>query len=221
MKTGLFRTLLIGVSCAFNPAASTALAQDPGEWDSIIVLDVAVDNTVDSIYVPIYLVTDDSVATYNVPLRFSFGAGGINFARIEYIENYFNWDENFDDYIAGADFTRMIGFHDLGGADNEPLNTNSSRVHYMDMVFAVEPGTPDQAGRIDTAYDDINGSMFLGLADGVTGFTPVFVPATITFGDYNTVPTLSEWGMIVLFLLLLAGGTVGVVRKFRGTVAAG
>jgi plastocyanin len=30
-----------------------------------------------------------------------------------------------------------------------------------------------------------------------------------------TVPTLSEWGMIILALLLLAGGTVAVVRRFR------
>ena len=30
-----------------------------------------------------------------------------------------------------------------------------------------------------------------------------------------TVPTLSEWGMIILALLLLAGGTVAVIRRFR------
>jgi len=30
-----------------------------------------------------------------------------------------------------------------------------------------------------------------------------------------TVPTLSEWGMIIMGLMLLAGGTVAIVRRFR------
>lgn len=36
---------------------------------------------------------------------------------------------------------------------------------------------------------------------------------TVTCGEQNEVPTLSEWGMLILGLLLLAAGTVAVVRR--------
>lgn len=36
---------------------------------------------------------------------------------------------------------------------------------------------------------------------------------TVTCAEQNEVPTLSEWGMIILGLLLLAAGTAAVVRK--------
>ncbi len=38
---------------------------------------------------------------------------------------------------------------------------------------------------------------------------------TVTCGGQNEIPTLTEWGMIILGLLLLAAGTMAVVRKRR------
>ena len=32
----------------------------------------------------------------------------------------------------------------------------------------------------------------------------------------QTVPTLSEWGMIILSLLLISVGTIGIIRKRAG-----
>lgn len=47
--------------------------------------------------------------------------------------------------------------------------------------------------------------------EGVPCGSPYYF--TVTCGGQNDIPTLSEWGMIVLALLLLVGGTVAVVRK--------
>jgi hypothetical protein len=38
---------------------------------------------------------------------------------------------------------------------------------------------------------------------------------TVTCGGQNEVPTLTEWGMIILGLLLIAAGTTAVIRKRR------
>jgi F0F1-type ATP synthase assembly protein I len=33
-----------------------------------------------------------------------------------------------------------------------------------------------------------------------------------------TIPTLSEWGMIILALLLLAAGTIGIIRRRKTAI---
>ena len=188
-------------------------AQDPGDQDSIIVENVMIDYAVDSIYVQVFVVTDDSVGFYNSPLRFTFTNHGISFADVRYMASGYDWDENFDDFIDGDDYLRMIGFHDLGGDDNPPLHTNSIRIHYLSIVFEVEPGAPGQVVFIDSANDEINGPVLFGLIDGLTGFTPAFVPGTITYISPADVPTLTEWGMIILALLIPAIGTIAVIRR--------
>ncbi len=194
-------------------------AQDPGDQDSIIVESVIIDQTVDSIYVRVFVVTDDSVGFYNSPLRFTFTNHGINFADVRYMASGYDWDENFDDFIEGDDYLRMIGFHDLGGDDNPPLHTNSNRLHYFSIVFEVEPGAPSQVVFIDPANDEINGPVLFGLNDGLTGFTPGFVPGTITYISTADVPTLTEWGLLIMGLLLLAVGTVAVVRRRKAAIS--
>ncbi len=188
-------------------------AQDPGNQDSIIVESVIVDYPVESIQVRVYVVTDDPVAFYNIPLRFTPTGQGIDFAEVRYVATDYDWDENYDDFIVGDDNLRMIGFHDLGDDDNPPLHTNSIRLHYLSIDFDVEPGAPSQVVFIDPANDDINGPVLFGLTDGITGFTPAFVPGTITYISPADVPTLTEWGMIILALLILAIGTVAVIRR--------
>lgn len=207
------RIILAAAICLLS--AGNIFAQDPGDQDSIIVEDVMIDYAVDSIYVKVYVVTDDSVAFYNLPLEFTSTGYGINFADIRYFASGYDWDENFHDFVDGDDFLRMIGFHDLGGDDNTPLHTNSNRIHYLSIVFDVEPGAPDQVIFIDTTYDDINGPLLFGLTDGITGFTPAFVSGVITYISSEDVPALSEWGMIILALLFLATGTVAVIRSWK------
>lgn len=205
------RTILLAALCLIP--RGYIFAQDPGDQDSVIVENVVIDYAVDSIFVPVFVVTDDSVGFYNSPLRFTFTNHGINFADVRYVASGYDWDENFDDFIDGDDYLRMIGFHDLGGDDNSPLHTNSNRLHYFSIVFEVEPGAPSQVVFIDPTYDDINGPVLFGLTDGLTGFTPAFVPGTITYISPADIPTLTEWGMIILALLIPAIGTVAVIRR--------
>ena len=195
------------------------VAQDPGQQDSIIVQDVFISNAVDSIYVPIYVVTDDPVAFYNLPLRFTFTEQGIVFSDVEYYAPEYDWDEDFDEFIVIDDFLRMFGFHDLGDEDNRPLNTDYERVHYWTIIFSVEPGAAYQIGVIDTVYDNINGSIQLGLTDGLTGFSPAFVPGQIVYDAPQEIPTLSQWAMAILMLSLLATGTVAIIRRRKEAFA--
>jgi hypothetical protein len=204
------RIVLMAAICLLS--AGNVSAQDPGIQDSIIVENIMIEYAVDSIYVKVYVVTDDSVAFYNLPLEFTSTGYGINYADIRYIASGYDWDENFDDFVDEDDFLRMIGFYDLGGDDNTPLHTNSNRVHYLSIVFDIEPGAPSQVIFIDPTYDDVNGPVLFGLTDGITGFTPAFVSGVITYISSEDVPALSEWGMIILGLLLLAAGTVAIIR---------
>ncbi len=47
--------------------------------------------------------------------------------------------------------------------------------------------------------------------EGVPCGSPYYF--TVTCGGQNEIPTLSEWGMVILGLLLLAAGTMAVVRR--------
>jgi hypothetical protein len=53
--------------------------------------------------------------------------------------------------------------------------------------------------------------------EGVPCGSPYYF--TVTCGGQNEIPTLSEWGMIILGLLLLAAGTMAVVRRRSLAVA--
>ncbi len=205
------RTFIAATICLLS--GGNIFAQDPGSQDSIIIESVIVDYPVESIQVRVYVVTDDPVACYNLPMRFTSTGQGINFADVRYLASDYDWDENYDEFMVGDDYLRMIGFHDLGDDDNPPLHTNSIRLHYLSIDFNVEPSAPSQVIFIDPANDDINGPVLFGLTDGITGFTPAFVPGTITYISPADVPTLSEWGMIILALLILATGTIAVIRR--------
>ena len=193
-------------------------AQDPGQQDSIIVQDVFISDAVDFIHIPIYVVTDDPVAFYNLPLMFTFTDQGIVFSGVEYHAPEYNWDEDFYEFIVIDEFLRMFGIHDLGDEDNPPLNTNYERVHYWTVVFSVEPGAANQVGVIDTVYDHINGSIQLGLTDGLTEFFPAFVPGQIVYVPPREIPTLSQWAMVILMLSLLAAGTVAIIRRRKKVI---
>jgi hypothetical protein len=87
-------------------------------------------------------------------------------------------------------------------------------------VFNVEPGATDQTILIDAAVDEINGSMTLGLADGITEFYPAFRAGVITFGESAEVPTFSQWGFLILALSTLAAVTMAAIgsRRISGEI---
>ncbi len=167
-------------------AGGVAFAQDPGAPDSIIIGDVAANIGDTLVEVPIYAVTDDSVAYFNLPLAFVAAQGGFSIDMVYAVPDppyLVLWDEIYYDFIDEGDFLRLFGFWDTGGDDNPPLITGYERAHIMNLVFRIEPDTPDQYVTIDMAIDPVGGPLRFGLLDGITGFTPDLVSGTVTYGD--------------------------------------
>lgn len=165
--------------CLF--AFGMASAQDPGIQDSIIIVTTPIAHGTDTAYVWAYCVTDDSVAVYNIPLSFNSSGQGINFEYASYFPPLIFWDVIFDTLVTSQSFVRMLGWHDIGGDDNPPLQTNGNRVHAWNLVFSIDDTAPGQVVTIDTTYDDINGSLYFGLVGGSVQFTPAFVPGEILY----------------------------------------
>ncbi len=176
-------------------ANGVVLAQDPGAPDSIIIGDVVSDLGDTLVEVPIYAVTDDSVAYFNLPLAFADTGSGFSIDMVYAVPDpplLVLWDEIYYDFVYEEGFLRLFGFWDTGGEDNPPLLTGYERVHIMNLVFRIEPDAPDQYVTIDAAVDPAGGPVQLGLLDGVTGFAPVFVAGTITFGNPTSVEDMAE-----------------------------
>ncbi len=176
-------------------ANGLVLAQDPGAPDSIIIGNVVSDLGDTLVEVPIYAVTDDSVAYFNLPLAFADTGSGFSIDMVYAVPDppfLVLWDEIYYDFVYEEGFLRLFGFWDTGGEDNPPLSTEYERVHIMNLVFRIEPDAPDQYVTIDTAVDPAGGPLKLGLLDGVTGFAPVFVAGTITFGNPTSVEDMAE-----------------------------
>jgi len=151
---------------------------DPGIQDSIIVGSTYVDTGGTFAIIPIYAVTDDSVAFYNLPIRWSAPQGGVYAAaHTQYFYPLTSWDSVFDSVVISQDFIRQVGWHDIiiDSIIPPPLYTAGSRVNIMSLRFVIDPDSPPQLILIDTCWDDRNQSMTFGLADGFTDFPPAFV----------------------------------------------
>lgn len=170
------------VICIF--AFGLVRAQDPGNQDSLIVRITEVDTNVDTIYVWLWAVTDDSVFFYNCPLRFDATGDGITYDHATYFTTLLQWDDVFDSFLVSEDYLRMVGWGDIGGDDNPPLQTLGNRVHILNLLFTVDHNVAqDQYVFIDTTHDDVNGSLLFGLVGGVQSFVPSFTAGWIKFGD--------------------------------------
>jgi hypothetical protein len=174
--------LLVGVS---------AFAQDPGMRDSLIVgsAEAVADTPVSQIVlVHTYVVTDDSVMYYSIPLHWDAPLGGVTpMDSIEYFFPYC-WEDRYDTIMYSQNYIRMLGWAELGG-DTCMLNTDSVRVLFNAIPFIIAPNTPSQQVVLDSAWDDRNGSVKFGLIGGITVFTPRFQRGFISFRpSYPTCP---------------------------------
>ena len=176
-----FLTFTISVLSAWP-----VLAQDPGSQDSVIVEDAIAAAGDTLVVVSISAETDDPVAFYNLPLEFDAPLGGFSLDSVYVVPDppvLSLWDETYYDYVENGDFIRMFGFWDTGGDDNPPMNTGNERISILNLVFRVEPNTPDQYVAIGQAIDPVSGPVKLGLSDGLTGFAPAFVPGVVRYGN--------------------------------------
>jgi len=180
------RKMVIFVSL-FLLMAGAAMAQDPGLPDSLIVASAHVDSGVTFCFIPIYAVTDDSVAFYNLPLRYTAPAGGVYPGTgTQYFYPLTSWDERFDTVMTSQSYVRQIGFADVQGEDNPYLHTGGQRLNAWTLRFIIAPNTRSQLVVLDTTWDDRNRSVILGLEDGVTEISPKFVHGFISIGVIGT-----------------------------------
>jgi hypothetical protein len=185
-------------------AASAVLAQqdpnDPGLPDSIIVDAFSLDSGAVMASARIWVVTDDSVAFYNFPLAWYAPRGGIQpMGGSLYFPPITSWDDRYDSVCTADHFVRQLGFADLDSDTNPPLMTNEQRVNCWTLRFSIAPGVPTQVVTLDTIYDNINGSLMLGLFDGVTEFRPIFRGDSfyvLGTGIYENAPTPGRFELL-------------------------
>jgi hypothetical protein len=164
--------------------SKVAFAQDPGAQDSIIVDSVHVSQGATYAVVPIYAVCDDAVAAYCMPLGWFPRDNGVNpINNLIYFYPLTTWPFKFDTLILNEGFVRIIGISEIDPQDGDPIYSPGARTHIMTMIFHISPDIGPQVIRIDTVYDRYNGSLFLGLEDGLTAFVPAFQYGQLVIGN--------------------------------------
>jgi hypothetical protein len=179
--------ILIALWALSIPVYAQQDPNDPGIQDSIILSEFTVIVHSDTIVtMPVYAVTDDSVGFYNIPLRLMAPMSGvILISPSQYFSPITEWDEHYDTVLTSQGYIRQIGFSDLGNDDNPPLITNSHRVHIWDIQIAISGDAHSGVCAIDTVWDDRNGTIMLGLTDGVSEIVPGFKRGYFQIGPFG------------------------------------
>jgi hypothetical protein len=148
--------------------------------DSIIIGSAHVDSVGDyqTVNVPVYVVTDDSVTFYCVPLKWWAPRGGISISTrtAQYFYPLMTWDEHYDTAFTAENYVLQIGWADLMAdtTPDPPLLTLGRRLQAWTLRFIVAPNTPPQLVVLDTCWDFRNGGLAFGLVDGLTQISPAF-----------------------------------------------
>lgn len=88
------------------------------------------------------------------------------------------------------------GFYDwLGTTDGTTWSPHTLSPDHLYRLEIVGEGTPVEFAICDTLYGDNSGSL------------------TVTITLVDDIPTVSEWGMVTMMLLVLAAGTVVLMRR--------
>jgi hypothetical protein len=169
--------------------AGFALADDPGERDSLIIETVFANLGDSSVDVRIFATTDDSVVCYVMPLIWhSDNVMDICPTDITYNYPLTLWDDIGDSIFHDDSFIRMWGWEN-GGSSAPPIFTNNYRQHYWTIHFAIDSLANAQIVTIDTTNDPIMGPLLFGLTGGIIQLIPEFMPGAIYYG---TTPVSSD-----------------------------
>lgn len=165
----------------------SAVAQDHGQPDSIIIGTVTVPQGAPSVMVPIYAVTDDSVASLNLPLRWNSVDNRINPGGAYYFGPLLYWDEISDTIDMDNHRMWIHGINDTGGDDNPIIHTVGQRLLIMMIRMVIHTGALNQLVTISPYVDSTHGGPFFALANGTTTFTPTVLNGWVSYqyGDIN------------------------------------
>jgi len=195
------KSMLLTVSCVLwllssGPALAQQDPDDPGIQDSVIIGSASVDSSGQFrfVSVPIYAVTDDSVAFLNMPTGWQALAGGVTAFHVAYYWPLSCWEDmTFDTIMTNENYVRIMGWTPRPECY---LSTDSIRLHIINLWFAISPNTPSQLVVIDTVWDQLNGSILFGLVGGITDITPAVQRGFIAIGpgvgidDENPIPQI-------------------------------
>ncbi len=174
---------IVIISLSFFCLSSFCLAEDPGLQDSIIVETVFLELGQTSADIDIYARTDDDVAFYQMPITwYSQELYSIYPESVSHHNTMLLWDDYGAYFLYDEGLIRMLGFSDIGGETNPPLNTGYNREHCWTLHFTIDPIASPQIVVIDTVTDPVWGTFLFGLEDGVTSFVPAYVPGAIYYG---------------------------------------
>jgi hypothetical protein len=176
------KLVLSAIACLLLGGVAFGQANlDPGLRDSVIIEGLSVDSGIGAITTRIWVVSDDSIWQYNMPLTWNSPTNSVNpTSQTIYFPPLTAWDDRFDTVCTADHFIRQIGFADLDSGPNPPLLTNEQRVNCWNIRFHIDPGTPPQQISVDTVWDPINTSAYFGLIDGLTEFKPAVVRTPMT-----------------------------------------
>lgn len=185
---------LIVCSTFIAAFAVSALAQDHGAPDSIIIGTVTVPQGAPSVMVPVYAVTDDSVASLNLPLRWNSSDNKINPGGAYYFGPLLHWDEITDTINLENHWMWIHGIHDTGGDDNPIIHTVGQRLQIMLIRMVIHTGALNQFVTLSPYIDSTHGGPFFSLLGGTTTFVPVIQNGGISYqwGDIDQKTTTPQ-----------------------------
>jgi hypothetical protein len=176
MKKALMISALITI--AFSIAG---YAQDLGAPDSLIIGTISAPIGAPSVMVPVYAVTDDSVITLNLPLRWNSSDNKINPGGVYFFGPLLLWDEITSTIDTANHRVWIHGNHDTGGDDNPVMNTANHRQQVMLIRMVIHSGAANQFVSLIPYTDTAHGAPFFALQNGTTTFMPVIVSGGITY----------------------------------------
>jgi hypothetical protein len=179
------RRLAILAALAVLLAVVSAGAQDPGAPDSIIIGSDTIGSyyTGQTLNIPVYLVTDDTITFLNFPIELTASTNLLQFNHTIWRDNFRYWDECYDSVVNGNQLLRQVAWCDLGGADNPPIYTNGQRVVGLELrVRILADFLPWGRYYLRQGSDPINGGILFG-TNTAADIRPVFVPGYIWLLD--------------------------------------
>jgi hypothetical protein len=215
--TGLFLVTSIG------------FAQDPGEPDEVVVGNpdgtpiLALPGSV--INIPVWVKNDEDVIAFFISAgtEDQFVSGRLDGSLLPIFDDWY--DVYFRDVLAdqpepGYSSQGILGLCDIFGPpyDCTPINSNGGYLKIAEFTVQIsdDPSNIGLSTQIVGGYSPYNGSTWLS-DDQQNMWNPTFTGGTIMI--IEDVPTLSEWGMLIMGLLLLVVGTVAVVRRRKAILS--
>ncbi|MCP4582086.1 MAG: T9SS type A sorting domain-containing protein [candidate division Zixibacteria bacterium] len=178
----MFKSLFI-VTIILILSTAFALAQDPGMPDSLIIGNVDVTYAPGEtliVDIPIYFVTDDSIASVMIPLTWTSPDGNIEAVSTSWNGTFESWESTYSN--ESNDW--HVGFHDLGGEEDPYLFTDSEREIGMTIQFRIDDDAMEQflTIGIGTGPHDLPLNFGVTTGDMDQDLTPVVVPGFIRYG---------------------------------------